>query len=121
MRTLAPEDRENVVYVDLDNRVYANKPELLQDLYLAPMATDNSYISPTGEVVAVPRLTSRPASFGRVTPLGVGAVSPLVVTPAPDSRRHWPFPPGLQRGDDYCWLLLGVSQYQPQRLLQRLY
>ncbi len=112
MRTLAPEDRENVVYVDLDNRVYANKPELLQDLYLAPMATDNSYISPTGEVVAVPRLTSRPASFGRVTPLGVGAVSPLVVTPAPDSGGTGPFRrvySGATTTAGYSWESASIS------------
>ena len=91
MRTLDPEDRENVVYVALDNKVYTNKPELLHDLYLAPMVTSNSYIFPTGEVVAVPQLTTRPNSFGSVTPLGVGAMSPLVVTPPSNSGNTGPF------------------------------
>lgn len=91
MQKLDLEDRENIISVDLNNRVYTNRPELLQNLHFAPMEKDNSYVSSNGEVIAIPRLTNRPNAAGNVMPLTGDTSSPLVVTPGPNSGGTGPF------------------------------
>ncbi len=58
--TLPVEDRENVIYVNKEGDVYANKPELKDDIELLTTVKNNVYQNSEGEKFVFPQLEPRP-------------------------------------------------------------
>lgn len=54
--TLPIEDRENVVYLTTQGKVYANKPELKNDIEQLKLVTDNVYKNSSGEEFIFPNV-----------------------------------------------------------------
>lgn len=54
METLEPEDRENVIYIAADGKVYANKPELKNDIIKWDKVKGNIYRDLKGNMRAFP-------------------------------------------------------------------
>ena len=54
MKTLRPEDRENVIYITADGKVYANKPELKEGIKQWEKVKGNVYMDQDGNTAPFP-------------------------------------------------------------------
>jgi len=63
MKTLDSEDRQNVIFVDKDGKVYANKVKLKLNLKKPKKIKDNLYEDENGKQFAAPELSPRPTDF----------------------------------------------------------
>ena len=60
MSNLAPADRENVVFVDLDDHPYANRPSLLREIYQPKKIGRDRFLDDQGEPFVAPPFPAKP-------------------------------------------------------------
>ncbi|MDD2569167.1 MAG: hypothetical protein PHQ49_05935, partial [Clostridia bacterium] len=87
MSTLAPEDRENAVYIAADGTIYANKPELKANMKSWSKVKDNIYMDQNNNTQAFPVDSTTVTNNTDDGSLLNSGVTPMASTPKGLYRR----------------------------------